>query len=1032
MDFTRRSFLGFAGASAAGALGFLGLDLGTATARADEKAASMKKCRVSTSICPYCGVGCGVVVMTEEKDGKRRIVNLEGDPDHPINEGTLCPKGASIRQLSENGKRLSKVLYRAPGASEFVEKDWDWAAREIAKRIKKTRDESFEETNAKGERVQRTRAIASVGSAALDNEECWLYQKFLRSMGLVYIEHQARVCHSSTVPALASSFGRGAMTNHWIDLKNSDCILAMGANPAENHPMSFRWVLKARERGAKLIHVDPRYTRTSAVSDLYARLRSGTDIAFLGGMIKYILDGDRIHRDYVLNYTNAACLIREGFRFDPAEGLFSGYQAEKRSYSKDTWQYELDESGEIVKDASLQHPRCVYQLLKRHFSRYDVQTVSSVTGTPAADLEKVYEAYAATGAPDKVGTIMYAMGWTQHTVGVQNIRAMAIVQLLLGNIGKAGGGVNAMRGESNVQGSTDFALLFHLWPGYLKPPLASQTTLDAYLAKNTPKAMDKQSANWWGNYPKYAVSFLKAMFGPAATKENGFGYDWMPRLDDGANYSWLVIWDEMLKGNIKGFFAWGQNPACSSSNANKVRKALRKLDWLVNVNIFPSETGWFWKDSRDVPPADIKTEVFCLPAAVSIEKEGSLTNSGRWVQWRYKAVEPVGESKPDAEIVHRIFQELRKLYATEGGAFPQPIANLKWDYFNEKGEFDAHAAAREINGYFLDDVTIADKTYKKGSQVPAFAMLQSDGTTASACWVYAGCYTDQGNQAARRTREEPGGLGLNPNWAWCWPVNRRILYNRASVDAKGQPYDPSRVVVEWKDGKWVGDVPDGPWPPPAVDAEKGRLPFIMTPEGRARLFTADLADGPFPEHYEPYESPLTRNPLNGQMLNPAVKLWTGEEDKRCDNGSADFPYVCSTYRVTEHWQTGVMTRHTPWLLEMQPEVFVEISQELANEKGIAAGDPVRVWSARGSLVASAMPTSRLKPLLVQGKTVHQVGLPWHFGWVMPLGDELPKHPRSANRLTPNVGDANTMIPETKVFLVNIEKLKSTDAVAQKA
>ncbi|MFH0938751.1 MAG: formate dehydrogenase-N subunit alpha [Planctomycetota bacterium] len=1039
MGISRRSFIG--NTAAVGGLGFLGLNLSSAVALADGKAASIKRSKITTTICPYCAVGCGAIVMSETRDGHRVVTNLEGDPDHPISEGALCPKGSSLRQLTDNDKRLKQVLYRAPGASDFVVKDWKWAAKEIALKIKKTRDADFELKNAKGETVNRVKTIASVGSAALDNEECWLYQKFLRCMGLVNIEHQARLCHSSTVTSLAASFGRGAMTNHWIDLKNSDCVIIMGANPAENHPVSFKWVLRAKDKGAKIIHVDPRFTRTSALADVYARLRSGTDIAFLGGMIKFILDNDLIHKDYVVNYTNAALVVKDGFNFDAVAGLFSDYNAEKRRYSKESWQFQTDANGEQVKDSSLQNPRCVYQLLKQHYSRYDLKKVSSVTGTPIEDLQRVYETFAATGAPDKVGTIMYAMGWTQHTVGVQNIRAMSLVQLLLGNIGRAGGGVNAMRGEANVQGACDHGLLFNILPGYLKIPTASLSTLDAYLTKHTPKAVGKQSANWWGNYPKYAVSFLKSTFGAAATKENGFGYEWLPKIDDGVDHSWLTIFDEMLKGNVKGFFAWGQNPACSSANAVKTRQALTKLDWMVNVNIFPSETGWFFQDQnlceadtgKKISAADIKTAVFVLPAAVSVEKEGSLTNSGRWMQWRYKASDPLGESKPDADIMNLIYQELKKLYATEGGAFPEPILKLKWDYFDERGDFLPHVMGKEINGYFVRDVTIPgtpSETYKAGELVPAFAKLQADGSTSSGSWIYCGSYTNDGNMAARRKRDETDGLGLHPKWAWSWPVNRRILYNRASVDPQGQPYDPKRAVITWKDGKWIGDVPDGPWPPPA-DAEKGRLPFIMTNDGFGRLFSSDLADGPFPEHYEPLESPLTANPFNGQMLNPAARVWSGPADLRAACGSSEYPYVCSTYRVTEHWQTGVMTRHTPWLLELQPEVFVEMSLELAREKNIKAGDLIKIWSKRGKVIAVAMPTLRLKPFTIQGKTVHQVGLPWHFGWVMPRAANNSM-PRSANRLTPTVGDANTQIPEFKAFLVNIAKLDAGELAAMKA
>jgi formate dehydrogenase major subunit len=1042
MELTRRKFLATSGtAGVGGLLGLLGLDLSPTAAYASRMTAAVKRSRITSSICPYCAVGCGVLVMSEERKkddeyGRRRVVvNVEGDPDHPINEGTLCPKGSSLYQLANNEKRLSKVLYRKPGATDFQQKDWTWAAREIAKRIKATRDSTFTEKNAKGEVVNRTTGIASVGSAALDNEECWLYQKLLRGLGLVFIEHQARICHSSTVASLAATFGRGAMTNHWIDLQHSDCILMMGSNPAECHPVAMRWVLKAREKnGATVISVDPRFTRSSAVADIYAPLRAGTDIAFLGGMIKYILDNDLIHRDYVVNYTNAALLISDRFEFDEAAGLFSGYDPDGRRYDKSSWQYRIEggnrggtgglsTSGvvEPLKDPALQDLRCVYQLMKKHYARYDLETVSSVTGTPAETLQRVYKAFAETGARDKAGTIMYAMGWTQHTVGTQCIRTMAMIQLLLGNIGRAGGGVNALRGESNVQGSTDHCLLFHILPGYLKTPKASQTTLADYNLASTPRQLGKLSANWWSNYPKYSVSLLKAMYGRAATRHNEFGYAWIPKVDDGVDYSWLSLFDEMYNGTIRGFFCWGQNPACSGTNANKVRKALSKLDWLVNVNIFPSETGWFFQDrTLGVAPEDVRTEVFVLPAAASMEKEGSITNSGRWMQWRYKGADPPGAARPDAEIMNMIYQELKKLYAADKKAkLPEPILHLKWDYFDEHGEFDPHAVAKEINGYFVEGD-------QKGQLVPGFAALKDDGSTSSGNWLYCGSYTEKGNLSARRTRETEG-IGLHPEWSWCWPLNRRILYNRASVDHDGQPYDPRIPVIRWvpdaadsKKGRWAGDVPDGAWPPMGVDPENTKYAFIMKPEGYARLFAMELQDGPLPEHYEPLESPITENPFNGQMLNPASKRWDGPADSSCACGSEEFPYVCTTCRLTEHWQTGVMSRHMPWLLELQPQLFVEMSWELAREKGIEAGDVVEVRSARGAVTAFALPTARFKPFVVRGRTVHHVALPWCFGWKAP---EDGSGGDSANLLTPNVGDANTMIPETKAFLVNIVKLR---------
>jgi formate dehydrogenase major subunit len=831
------------------------------------------------------------------------------------------------------------------------------------------------------------------------------------------------------------------MTNHFIDFKNADVILVMGSNPASNHPVSMKWILKAMEdRGAKLIVVDPRFTQTASKAHVYAPMRSGTDIPFLGGMIKYILDNNLYFREYVVKYTNAPFLVNPDFK-GPGElnGLFSGYDEKTRKYDKKSWSFQMDENGIPKKDLTLKDPHCVYQLLKKHYSRYTIDKVSSITGTPKDTLEEVYKLYASTGKPNRVGTELYAMGWTQHTIGTQNIRTMTIIQLLLGNMGMAGGGINALRGESNVQGSTDQGLLFNTLTGYLATPSGSLVDLKSYIEKYTPKTKEPKSVNWWSNRAKYITSYLKAIYGGRATTDNDFGYAWLPKLDEGMNASWLNLFDQMLKEKFEGFFAWGQNPACSSANSNKTRQALAKLKWMVNVNLFDNETGSFWK-GPGMNPKDIQTEVFMLPCASSVEKEGSLANSGRWVQWRYKALDPIGQSKPDADIANELYYRVKTLYQKEGGKFPAPILNLTWNYGEKDAqgkihEVNVHNVAKEINGYYLEDVY--DKTAtppkllgKKGELCATFVHLQADGTTSCGNWIYCQSYTQKEgkiiNMMARRGKNDPTGLGLYPEWSWAWPVNRRIIYNRASVDPNGKPWDPKRAVIKWdavkedpvskKPGVWVGDIPDGPAPPMAT--EKGKLPFIMMATGVGGLFGPGLADGPFPEHYEALECPLEENMLSKQRINPTIKLFGDKADAffSCD---MRYPFVATTYRVSEHWQTGVMTRHEPWLLEMQPQMFVEMSEELAKEKSIKNGEKVMVKSGRGELWAIAIVTSRFKPFKIGGSTVHQVGLPWHFGWQYPVdgsgGD-------SANLLTPTVGDANTMIPESKAFMVNVVKV----------
>ncbi len=789
------------------------------------------------------------------------------------------------------------------------------------------------------------------------------------------------------------------MTNHWTDIGNADVILIMGSNAAENHPISFRWVTKAMEKGATLIHVDPRFTRTSARANIYAPIRSGTDIAFLGGMIKYIIEDieknpQNYNLEYIKEYTNAAWLTNPKFSFN--DGIFAGYDAATRAYKdKSTWAYQLDDKSIPKNDKTLQDQNCVFQLLKKHYARYDADMVSSITGTPKELFLQICQTFASTGRPDRAGTILYAMGITQHSYGSQNIRAFSIVQLLLGNIGIAGGGINALRGESNVQGATDYGLLFHVIPGYLPTPGSAQPTLAKYLELITPKTSDPRSGNWKQHQPKYMVSMLKAWYGAAATRENEFGYQYLPKIQAGANYSWLPLFEAMGKGSIKGLLCWGMNPAVSGPNSNAERQALEKLDWIIAADLWETETAAFWK-RPGVDPTQIKTEVFLLPACASYEKEGSISNSGRWAQWRYRAIEPPGEAEDDLWMVVHLMDKLRALYAN-GGPNADAITRLTWDYGERP---DPNKVAKEINGYDL----------ATGKLVANFLSLKDDGTTSCGNWLYSGSYNETGNMMARHDPKDNSTIGLYSNWAWCWPVNRRIIYNRASVGLNGNPFDSKRPVVKWDAAgkKWTGDVIDG-------FGTKGPAevyPFIMLPEGAARLFGMGMADGPFPEHYEPWESPV-KNLMSSTQFSPAIKIWRPNEQGGVDK----YPYVCTTYRVSEHWQAGAMTRNLPWLAELFPEMFVELGEELAAEQSIRNGDKVIVESARGQVNAVAIVTKRLKPMRVDGKTVHQVGLPWHWGYM-----GLTKG-ASANLLTPFINDPNTGggIPEFKAFLVNIRR-----------
>ena len=790
------------------------------------------------------------------------------------------------------------------------------------------------------------------------------------------------------------------MTNHWIDVKNADAILIMGSNAAENHPIAFKWVEVARERGAVLISVDPRFTRTSALADIYAPMRSGADIAFLGGMINHVLANNLFQREYVVEYTNAAFLLDPAFGFK--DGYFSGWDPAKKTYDRATWKFQLEADGTPKQDKSLKDPNTVFQRLKRHFGRYTPEMVERVCGTPRADFLKVDDAFARTGAPDRAGTIMYAMGWTQHSKATQLIRTAAILQLLLGNIGVAGGGVNALRGLSNVQGSTDMALLFHILPGYLGTPTRKDhPTLQAYLDKETPKT------GYWVNKPKFFVSLLKAWYGEAARKDNEFAYQYLPK--NSGNYSYMDLFEAMYAGKLKGFLVSGQNPAVSGPNSNLERRALQRLEWLVVRDLFETETAAFWK-GPGVDPAKVATEVFLLPAASHLEREGTYTNSGRWLQWKWKAVDPPGDARSEAWFANQLAVRLKKLYADSKAPKDQPVLALTWGY-GASDEPDLEKVLAEVNGY-----TVAD-----GKPVKSFAFLTDDGSTACGNWIYSGVFPAEGqNRAKSRTADPPESLGVNAGWGFSWPVNRRVLYNRASADPRGKPWNGERALVWWdpegelpggKKGKWVGkDVPDFR-PDLAPEVKGGGNPFIMRADGKGGLW-APLVEGPFPEHYEPVESPV-RNLLSPTQSNPMAVIYKADLDRLGD--PKDFPIVATTYRLTEHMHTGSITRNLPWLVELMPSLFCEMSRELAAEKGIQNGDPVVVRSARGEVRAVAYVTGRIRPFKLAGRVVHQVGIPWHWGFMgMAKGD-------SANLLTPHVGDANTRIQESKAFLVDVRK-----------
>jgi formate dehydrogenase major subunit len=841
------------------------------------------------------------------------------------------------------------------------------------------------------------------------------------------------------------------MTNGWVDIKNTDMMLIMGGNPAENHPCGFKWAIEAkRVRNAKMIVVDPRFTRTASVADLFAQIRAGTDIAMLGGLVHYAIENNRIAKDYLVNYTNGAFIVKEGFKLPENDGVFSGFDASKQSYDRSTWNYSGSGGAKVTNtgmqlgqgslstqlppmpekvdhDLTLQNPRCVYQLLRQHYSRYTPEMVERITGIPREQFLKIADLFTSVrkdGDMKKAATVIYAVGWTHHSFGTQIIRTAAILQLLMGNIGRAGGGVNALRGHSNIQGATDMAGIFDNLPGYLKVPTPADDNFDAWMKRITPtqaKPEEWQSFNYWSNTPKFAASQLKAFYGDAATKQNGWAFDYLPKVD--RNFSWVQLWDNMYNGIVKGMFAFGMNGVAIGPDSKKNIDALKKADWLVVGEIYQDETSEFWKSPGITPDEmkQIQTTVYRLPCAGFAEKDGTFTNSARWLQWKNAALPLPTDCKLDQAIVAQIFLRVRALYAKDPGKFPDPILKLTWNYTDPSNPSLADVL-KEINGKALADLEdpVTKQQIKAGQQLPGFAWLKDDGTTLCGNWIYSGAFTEAGNLTARRDPADPSGLGVHQNWAFSWPANRRVLYNRASCDLDGKPFDPTRKQVWWNDAtqKWAGnDVPD--FKPDSKPADH-MGPFIMNAEGVGRIFgpLAAFADGPFPEFYEPVESPIDNLLHPQQTHNPVVKRFKTPDDKY--GGPKDsFNVVCTTYRLTEHYH--YWTKNNPMNVQLVPEPFVEISAEMANEMGLSGGERLKISSIRGEYIAKAMVTKRIKPMMIDGKKTYQIGIPIHWGYRGIAEDEGKTARTLTNNLSPTVIDPNAFTPEFKGFMVKVQR-----------
>ncbi|MGN6334158.1 MAG: formate dehydrogenase [Motilibacteraceae bacterium] len=1019
---------------------------------------------VVKSICPYCAVGCAQNVYVKDE----KVIQIEGDPDSPVSRGRLCPKGSASLQLTTGEAREYQVLHRKPYATDWEPMSLEEAMDRVADKLLESRKQGWQ-WEQDGARTRRTMGVASLGGATLDNEENYLIKKLFTALGIVQVENQARVCHSSTVAALGTSFGRGGGTSFLQDLQNSDCIVIQGSNMAEAHPVGFQWVMEAKARGAKVIHVDPRYSRTSAMADMYIPLRAGTDIVFLGAIIHQVLENDLYFRDYVVNYTNAATILNE--EFEDAEdlgGVFSGLNEETKHYDVETWSYEgvissaasgqrdqdykqidgkedpsgggaaqrkksMAESGKSEsqgmggpsmrgkpqRDETLQDPRTVFQTLKRHYARYTPEMVEDVCGVPQDQFLEMVRWLTENSNPERTSCFCYAVGWTQHTVGVQYIRSAAILQLLLGNIGRPGGGILALRGHASIQGSSDIPTLFDILPGYIPMPHAhAHEDLDKFIEA------DAAENGYWANMKSYMVSLMKAWWGEAATEENDYRFDYLPRLT-GSHSTYDTVM-EQLDGRCKGYFLLGENPAVGSANAKLQREAMSKLDWLVVRDFSLIESATWWKDGPEIETGemrteDIATEVFFFPAAAHTEKTGSFTNTNRMLQWHHKAVEPQGDARSELWFMYHLGRILRQKLAGSTDPMDAPLLDLTWDYptEGETAEPVAEAVLAEINGWDAH-----------GHPLGSYEQLQPDGSTACGCWIYCGVYMDGVNQAARRKPwKEQNWTALE--WAWSWPANRRTIYSRASADPEGKPWSDRKALIWWDEekGRWVGhDVPDfQPTKPPSyrpseddkgVDALSGIDPFIMQSDGKGWLYApAGLVDAPLPTHYEPQESPVGNKLYPEHDKNPVRALYPRPNNEYNPSGDMPggevFPFVITTYRLTEHFTAGGMSRWVPYLSELQPEFFCEVSPELAAERGLQHGDWATIVTARNAVEARVLVTRRMRPLQVQGRTIHQIGLPYHWG---PNGYAKGD---AANELSSVALDPNVHIQEVKAWTADI-------------
>lgn len=998
-----------------------------------------------SAICQFCAVGCSQLAFF--KNGE--LVNVEGDPRSPVNEGRQCPKGASTFALNDNPYRVAKPMYRAPGSDKWKEVDAGWILDEIAKRIWQSREKGFVAKEDNGLTVNQTANIGFVGGSANDNEECYLFRKLMTGgLGILPVENTARYCHSTTVAALAPTFGFGACTNPPRDLTRSDCIIIMGSNMAEAHPVAFHWVMEARKRGAVTAHIDPRFTRTSAACDHHVPIRPATDIAFICAIIRYILENDLWFHDYVLHYTNAATLIHPDFAFDPVSGLFNGWNAQTQAYSDrgGTWEYQYEMNadgsrGQPKTDPEMRDPHCVLHLLRKQVAPYTPEKAASICGCRPGDIIKIAEFMARNSGKEKTTAFCYATGFTQHSSGTQIIRSIAILQLLLGNIGRPGGGILALRGHSNVQGATDIPTLFNALPNYLPMPkaCAGNATLKDYLEMGHGfpggEAKDgmwrlETSRGSWTSLPEYMVSLLRAWYGDAATKENEFGYQWLPKLS--GNDSLTVTMERARRGEIDGMLVFGQNMAVTNPNTGWGRDALRQLKWLVVCDLFETETASVWYADPTAPDAakNCQTEVFFLPASSLLETEGSATNTERLIQWHERLKESPAGARSDGWWIYQLGKRLKKMASASAQDRDAGLRALTWEYDPPAsakntmglapipGDVDMNQVALEMNGYHADT-----KIPCQGS-----GDLRADGSTICGCRLLSGFVNKKGENLSKRVQGGAVDHALAPDYRYAWPHNARILYNRCSADPDGRPWSERKKLIWWDErtNRWTGfDTPDfdaakNPGYKPAPDARgsaaiSGSAPFGVHTDGKAWIFVPyGINDGPLPAYYEPAESPYL-NILWKQNRAPGTTIIEDPENPISEPGNPEYPIVMTTYHMVEHWLSGSQTRHIPWLVALQPRSFVEITPEMAEAVGISSGALIEVKSARAALQMRALVTPRIRIGDVEGKPGAVAGTFVNSGYRGIACDPV------ANDLSPAIMAPEGLIPASKGFTISITR-----------